>query len=69
MNPPSSHRSRSTPRWRMLRENILGERGYGDTHAWMAAWDARVAKGVLTAPAPTFLSATVEHGKLPNGVA
>jgi uncharacterized protein len=50
-------------------ENIEGERGYGDMHAWNAAWDARVAKGVLTAPAPAFLSATVEHGKLPNGVA
>lgn len=50
-------------------EKIDGERGYGDANAWTAAWDGRVTKGLLSAPAPTFLSANVEHGKLPNGVA
>ena len=50
-------------------EKIEGERGYGDGHAWDAAWNIRVERGQLTSPAPGFVPSKVEHGKLANGVA
>lgn len=50
-------------------EKIEGELGYGAADKWNAAWAARVANGTLTSPAPAFLAARVEHGKLPSGLA
>ncbi len=46
------------------KELVSGEGGFGAADRWSAAWSTRVAQGLLAAPAPEFVSSTIEHGRL-----
>ncbi|HEX5007958.1 MAG TPA: alpha/beta fold hydrolase [Hyphomonadaceae bacterium] len=45
-------------------ELVSGEGGFGAADRWSAAWDNRVQRGLLAAPAPAFVVSTIEHGRL-----
>ena len=46
------------------KEFVSGEGGFSTADRWAAAWDNRIQRGLLTAPAPAFVASTIEHGKL-----
>jgi pimeloyl-ACP methyl ester carboxylesterase len=47
-------------------EFVAGESGFGAADRWAAAWDNRVQRGLLTAPAPAFVVSEIEHGRIPG---